>query len=56
MDGANEASQENSPLSPGEKLKTEELKIKFWPKNTNELCVCNFFGERDFNILVGNST
>jgi hypothetical protein len=56
MEGANEASQENSLLSPGEKLKIEELKIKFWPKNTNELCVCNFFGERDFNILIGNST
>jgi hypothetical protein len=49
MDGANEASQENSSLSPGEKLK-----IEFWPKNTNDLCVCYFFGERDFKILVGN--
>jgi hypothetical protein len=55
MDGANEASQENSSLSPGEKFNIEKLKIEFWPKNTNELCVCNLFAERDFKILVGNS-
>jgi hypothetical protein len=56
MDGSNEASQKNSSLSYGEKFKIEKLKIGFWPKNTNELCVCNFFAERDFKILAGNST
>jgi hypothetical protein len=34
MDGPNEVSQENSSLSPGEKLKTEKFKIEFWPKKS----------------------
>jgi hypothetical protein len=32
MDGANEASSENSCLSPGKKLKIEKLKIEFLAK------------------------
>jgi hypothetical protein len=53
MDGTNEASQENSSLSPGEKLKIEKLNFgQRIPMSFGYVISL----QRDFKILVGNTT